>query len=275
MISLEKKSQFTCTAHMRPVTYLMLALLIICSSCSKQYQALFEKRTVLADSTVQKNVANIVNYRIKSQDILQIRNLQNSKSLIDLNPLQSANATSSAGFPNGTPVSDTYQVEDDGTVALTDLGHVQVAGLTRMQAEKYIESLYKKDLKNPVIELKIINLKVTLFGETKTQTSLPLTKDRVTLVEILGEAGGLTEKADEKHVEIIRGSPEPTVIVVDLSDIKSITDPKTILQSGDIVYVPQNKRAIRNDKISNLSSILQPGLLIFSSVLLIVTLLRR
>ena len=258
---------------MRPVTYLMLALLFICSSCAKQYQSLFEKKAITADTAVQKNVANIVNYRIKSQDILQIRNLQNSKNLIDLNPLTTG--ANNQSLQGGTPVGDTYQVEDDGTVALTDLGHVHVAGLTRMEAEKYIEALYRKDLKNPVIELKITNLKVTLFGETKTQTNLPLTKDRVTLVEMLGEAGGITEKADEKHVEIIRGSPDPTVIVVDLSDIKSITDPKTILQSGDIIYVPQNKRAVRNDKISNFTSILQPGLLIFSSVLLIVTLLRR
>jgi polysaccharide export outer membrane protein len=256
-----------------PVIYLVLVLFFICSSCSnKQYQSLFERKSpTIADSTVLKSFANIVNYRIKAQDILQIRNLQNSKSLIDLAPTASTPVTQ-----GNTPLGDTYQVEDDGTVALTGLGHIYVAGLTRAGAEKYIEDQYRKDLKNPVIELKIVNLKVTLLGEVKSQTSYPLLKDRVTLVEIIGEAGGLTDKADEKNIEIIRGGQiNPIIISIDLSDIKSISDPRTILQSGDIIYVPQNKRAVRNEKVTNFASIIQPGLLILSTAILIISFARR
>ncbi|MGZ3758007.1 MAG: polysaccharide biosynthesis/export family protein [Mucilaginibacter sp.] len=253
-------------------TPIILVLFLICSSCSnKQYQSLFEKKGYPTDTVLQKNVANIINYRIKPQDILQIRNLQNSKTIIDLNPAVNSNTPQAAA-----PLSENFQVEDDGTIALTALGHVRVEGLTRMEAEKYIESLYLKDLKNPVIELKITNLKVSIFGEVKSQANYPLTKDRMTLVEMLGDAGGLTDKADEKNIKIIRQTAlKPVVIQVDMSDIRSISDPKTILQSGDVIFVPENRRAVRNEKVTNFSQILQPGLLVFSTVLLIFTLARR
>lgn len=251
---------------------LIIGLIFICSACSdKPYQVLFEQKAKKQDSTFQKSVSNIRNYRIKPQDILQIRNLQNSKTIIDLNP----EIGNSIPQGNNTTVPETFQVEDDGTVALTGLGHVHVAGLTRLEAMKSIEELYHKDLQNPIIELKIINLKVTVLGEIKTQGAYPLTKDRTTLVEVIGLAGGLTDKADETNVEIIRGEEtNPATIRIDLSNINSITDPKAVLQSGDIIYFAQNKRAVRTDKVQTFSATVQPALLVLSTALLIFTVLR-
>jgi len=253
-------------------SYLVLGLILICSSCAyKQDQILFQQKKPIPDSILQKNMANIRNYRIKPQDILQIRNLQNIKTIVDLHPPlgNAAPQQLSAIQP------ETFQVDDDGTVALTGLGHVPVAGLTRQEATKKIEDLYHAYLKEDalLLELKIINLKVTVLGEIKSQGNYALTKDKTTLVEFIGEAGGITDRADEKNIEIIRnGQPDP--IVVDLSDMKSIANP-VILQSGDVIYITENKRAIRSDKNQNLSVLLQPGLLIFSTIILIFSIIRR
>ena len=70
-------------------TYLILMSLLILSSCAyKQTQILFEKkRSSLADSVIAKrNLANLAEYRIQPQDILQIRNLRNRKALVELGP---------------------------------------------------------------------------------------------------------------------------------------------------------------------------------------------
>jgi len=253
--------------------YFILLLILICSSCAyKQDQILFEQKNPAPDSILQKNIANIRNYRIKPQDILQIRNLQNIKSIVDLDPKTSSSSIQSVASTQ----SETFQVDDDGTVALTGLGHVPVAGLTRQEATKLIEDMYRnKFLKDDavLIELKIANLKVTVLGEIKGQGNYPLIKDKTTLIEFIGEAGGLTDKADEKDIKIFRGqSLKP--IQVDLSDSRSIANP-VILQSGDVVYIAENKRAIRADKNQNLSTVLQPGLLVFSTILLIFSLVRR
>ncbi|MDP9046699.1 MAG: hypothetical protein M3N14_01095, partial [Bacteroidota bacterium] len=96
------------------------------------------------------------------------------------------------------------------------------------------------------------------------------------LVELIGRAGGLTEKANETNIKIIRGSQEnPKVTEIDLSDIRSINDPRAVLQNGDIIYIAENKRAVRNEKIQNFGSIFQPALLLFNTALIIVTLIRR
>lgn len=252
--------------------------IFILTSCSyKQQQTLFLQPGAATDS-LQNSQANTgsgtSDYLIRSQDILQIRNLQNPRFIVDdapVTPTSSASAGGTAGL------GQTYQVEDDGTVALPMIGHVPIAGRTRAQAQKQIEDLYRKDvLKDPIIELKIVNLKVTMLGEIKAQGNFPLVKDRTNLVEMIGEAGGLTDRANEKDIKIIRGDPKhPQVTDIDLSKIKTLSDPRIILQNNDIIYIAQNKRAIKNDQLQNLSSTIQPALIILNTALIIYTLIHR
>lgn len=250
--------------------------LYLFSSCSnKQYQNLFQQKGSRADSSTFNSLAAQEHYRIKPQDILEIRNLQIDKDIVDLNPTISGSPVTQMSANQVQHIG--HLVEDDGTIALTGLGRIQVAGLTRVEAEKTIEDLYHKTLlKDPIIEVKVANLTVTLFGEVKAPGNLPLIKDRTTLVQMLGAAGGLTENANEKDIKIIRGDHNnPQIIQVDLSNIKSINDPKTILQSGDIVYVEKNRRAIRNEKFGNLTQIAQPLLLLFSVAAVVYTFTHR
>jgi polysaccharide export outer membrane protein len=250
-----------------------LGILFVLTSCSnKQYQSLFEQKSGVKDSLVQQPLLSNFTYRIKPQDILQIRNLQSVKYIVDEAPSNEGNTSG-----GNAAAGQTFQVDDDGTVALPVIGHVNVAGLTRTEAAKLIEGLYRKSLlKDPIIELKIVNLKVTLLGEIKGQGNYPLTKDRTTLVEMIGEAGGLTDKANETNVEIIRGDQaNPQVTLINLRNIQSINDPRAILQNGDIIYIAQNKRAVRNDHLQNLSVITQPVLLLLNTALIIFTLSHR
>jgi polysaccharide biosynthesis/export protein len=253
-------------------TYLTIAIFLFCTSCSdKQYQTLFLKQKALSDSTSKKATAKIVDYQIKSQDILQVRNLQDIKYIVNESPI-----TAGAAGGNASQGQE-FQVQDDSTVALPVIGHVKVIGLTRAEAQKIIEDQYRKVLlRDPIIDLKIINLKVTVLGEVKGQGNFVLTKDRTTLVELIGQAGGLTDKANEKNVKIIRGTEaNPKVIDVDLSDISSVNDPRTILQSGDIIYIAENKRASRGDNLQNFSTVFQPALLLFNTALIIFTLIHN
>ncbi len=251
---------------------LILGAILICTSCSdKQYQALFQEKNSISDTLSQKSPLTLSEYHIKSQDLLQIRNLQDIKYIANDAPL---NANTTGG---NAAQGQTFQVEEDGTVALPALGRIPVAGLTRVEAQKLIEDLYHKSLlKDPIIDLKIVNLKVTILGEIRSQGNYLLTKDKITLVELIGEAGGLTDKANEKNVKIIRGTEKnPKVIEIDLNNIRSINDPSTILQSGDIIYVAQSKRAARGDNLQNFSTLFQPVLILFNTVLILYTLIHR
>jgi len=255
-----------------------ILLIVTLSSCSlRQQQLLFKERGSNPDSlsAALKNSGNgTSDYRIRSQDILQIRNLQNIKYIVEEIPT----TTSSSSFNTTiTSQGQTYQVEDDGNVALPVIGRIHVAGLTRTEAMKLIEDTYRKDvLKDPIIDLKIINLKITLLGEVKSQGNYPLLKDKTNLVEMIGEAGGLTERANEKNIKIIRGDPKnPQITEVDLSKTGTLADPRLILQNNDIIYIAENKRAVKNDQLQSFNTTVQPVLLILNTALIIYTLIHR
>ena len=256
------------------LVYLAIILLSVgLSSCStRQYQLLFEKRAALNDTSYDTKASGLENYKIQPQDVLQIRNLQNIKYIVDETP----NAVAGNSQQVNTGIGQTYQVEEDGTVALPLIGSTPVVGLTRTEAQNFIKEVYRKTLlKDPIIELKITNLKVTLLGEVRTQGNYQLTKDKTTLIDMIGLAGGLTDKANEKTVKIIRGtSKSPQVSIIDLNTISSVNDPRAILQSGDIIYVAQSKRAIRNDNLQNLSLLVQPISLILTTLTLLLTISR-
>nr|WP_294795093.1 polysaccharide biosynthesis/export family protein [uncultured Mucilaginibacter sp.] len=254
--------------------FVCVATGLLFSSCSyKQNQLLFEQSNVIPDSIYKKIRANVSNYRIKPQDILQIRNVQESKNLIDLTAGNGVASTQATAMQQG----ETYEVDDDGTIALTGLGRIKISGLTRIEARKYIEDLYnKKYLNEALFDVKLMNLKVTVFGEVKAPGNYLLTKDNTKLIDILGEAGGLTDRANEQNIQIIRGEEQkPDVTIVNLREIKTLYNSKTILTNNDIIYVAQNVPAIRAQKVQNLSTIAQPALLLINTVLIIFTIARR
>jgi polysaccharide export outer membrane protein len=244
--------------------FLIAAAILLFTSCSdKQYQLLFQQRNTIApaDTTTTARAVTLDRYQIQPQDALQIRNLQDIRYISNLTPISTN--TDAGNAQQG----ETFQVEADSTVKLPALGNVKVVGLTRAEAQQKVEALYAASLLvNPIIELKIVNLKVTLLGEVKGQGNYLLIKDKTTLVEVIGEAGGLTDRADGKDIKIIRGNEKrPTVIDVDFGSIASVNDPKTILQSGDIIYVAQNRRAARTDNIH----------ILFNTALIIFTLVKK
>ncbi|GGH19205.1 hypothetical protein GCM10007352_30430 [Mucilaginibacter phyllosphaerae] len=245
---------------------------LFCACSYKQNQVLFEGNTVKNDSLSGR--VNTVDYKIQPQDILQVRNLQNMKYIVDDAAGSGSTAQATAAE---TAAGQGYQVQRNGTVALPMLGRVSVGGLTREEAAAKIETLYRKSIiKDPIIEVKLINLKVTVFGEVRSPGNYQLVNDRTSLVEILGQAGGLTDKANEQQIKIVRGSNTgPQTYVINLREVSSLTNPVTVLQNHDIIYVGQNKRAIRNDKLQNITTLMQPALLLMNTALIIYTLSNK
>jgi polysaccharide export outer membrane protein len=261
------------------ITTILLFAALTFTSCSyKQQQLLFQQQNAVADTGKINSASGsgTSDYLIRSQDILQIRNLQNARYIVDEVP---STSTTNGSTGNNTIAGEgqTYQVEDDGTVALPLIGHVAVAGLTRIQAQKLVEEMYRKNvLVNPIIDLKIVNLKVTVLGEIRVPGNYQLVRDKTNLVELLGQAGGLTNNANEKTIKIIRGDPKkPQVMEVDLNKLATLGDPRIILQNNDIIYIAENRRAIKNDQLQNLSTTIQPALIILNTALIIYTFIHR
>ena len=257
---------------MRAKFYILLiigSVQLIASCSNKQYVSLFEKKAALSDTAGRQEAITLDRYHIQPQDVLQIRNLQNLSYIVD--------QPTSSGSTAGAGIGQSYQVEEDGTVGLPVIGRVKVIGLTRSEAQMKVEKLYKDSLLlNPIIELKITNLKVTILGEVRQPGNFPLIKDKTSLIEMIGQAGGLSDRANPQNIKIIRGGDKnPRVIIADLDNITSINDPNNVLQSGDIVYVSENKRTARTENLQNFQTLFSPILILFNTALIILTLARR
>jgi polysaccharide biosynthesis/export protein len=237
------------------------------SACSSRYQnALFTSKTdMLADTiktvfAINSNDALADIYRIKAGDVLAIRNLQGIGFI-----------SAGEGAQASSPVS--FRVEDDGGVVLPVLGKVMVKGLSRREATQKIQDAYKQNLlKDPIIELTIVNLKVTLLGEFGSQGEFLLEDDNTTLIDIIGKAGGFSPRADPKTLKIIRGDRrDPEIIYVNLKNISSLASPKLVLQNNDILYIEPMGVYNTSDRVNKVSALLQPLLLVVNFAILIYT----
>lgn len=168
----------------------------------------------------------------------------------------------------------TFKVNAAGEIILPLLGKIPVAGLTREEAAEQIQARYKeKELKNPLIDVRINNLYVVLLGEVARPGKYIINREDYELIDLLGEAGGLTPLANKQRVKIIRGDrAKPEVIFVDLADYAFLKDRKLRLQSRDIIYVEPRPGALRAHNAQAYTTFFQIGFVALNTILLIVNL---
>ncbi len=257
---------------------LCVLLLIQLSSCSKTYkEALFKAPTdINADTIKSLYVVNSLDentgsYRIKPFDMLSIREIS---SISNIAP-DADKATAAALAPI------IYKVDENGFIGMPALGNVQIGGLTRQQAREKIEGLYKADcqgcpgIRNAVIEISIINLKVTMLGEFVKQGNFMLEKENTSLIEVIGEAGGITPRANPKKLKIIRGNQaNPEIIYVNLTDINTLASNRLTLRNNDIIYLEPQPVFTKGDKLQSVANIAQPIFLFINTALILYNLTK-
>ncbi len=218
-------------------SFRLLSLFIIVSfiaSCGyKSKNILFKtKKKIKSDQPVfvvaENKDSALYRHRIKPGDRLQVRFLNNYD--IGQGALQSA--TSAANIEAG--IDKGYLVNYDSSVYLPLIGRTYLTGLTRLEATQRLESLYSQFIINPIIDVNIISLSITVLGEVVTPGKILVDKENTTVVDIIALAGGLRDGGKKNNVKIIRNNE---IIVVNLKKIDVLKSPDIILHDNDIVYV--------------------------------------
>ncbi len=248
---------------------LSLFLLSSCRSLKNTNTLFLSEYDKFADTAKTVFVANETlenskNYKISLYDKLIIRNLQNPEGLVNTSKT------------DGTQEGAVFQVDKDGVVILPVIGSLNVYGLTRQEAAAQIQELYSKKLfKNPIIDVSVINLKVTLLGEVARPGNYMLEEENVNLLEIIAESGGFMSTADPKKVKIIRGNLQsPEIIYVNLKNLNSLRSDKLALRNNDIIYISPRGLTNLSEGIKSYSIISQPVFVILNIALLLYTIRR-
>lgn len=144
----------------------------------------------------------------------------------------------------------TYLVNNDGDIEFPILGTVKVGGLTREEVTRKLQLRISEYVKDPIINLRIVNYKVSVLGEVNHPGAYTLNSDRITVLEAIAMAGDMTLFGKRENVLIIRenrGVKE--TIRLDLSQPDFIKSPYYYLTQNDVVYVEPNKRKINSTAI--------------------------
>jgi polysaccharide export outer membrane protein len=138
-------------------------------------------------------------------------------------------------------LNQTVRVAEDGSVSLSLLGKVDVAGLTAQELEKKLASILdQKYTKGAHVTVFIKEYqKVSVFGAVGRSGSYELVGP-TTLLQVISLAGGLTPEAgDELYVFRQGKDGQKTRIAVNLKDLTSGNQNLNIdLQPNDVVSIP-------------------------------------
>lgn len=141
---------------------------------------------------------------------------------------------------NGPPPSlQVYTVQDDGAIALPDVGRVEVAGLTLQEAEAELFQLKIERQVDPSFSLEIAEFnaaRVSVGGAVANATVVPISLTPLYLDEALAFAGGIaTPDFNNASIRIYR---DQALYQIPMQDYLARPDmQKLLLQNGDSIFV--------------------------------------
>ncbi len=140
-----------------------------------------------------------------------------------------------------------YLVNNDGNIQLPKLGNIPAAGFTKKQLTENITSAInaRKELLNPVVEIRHLNFEVTVLGEVANPSVITVPSEQISLIKALGLAGDLTIYGKRDNVLLIREENGNRMTRrINLNSPNFLVSPYYYLKPNDVIYVEPRKSKI-------------------------------
>ncbi|MEQ6123426.1 polysaccharide biosynthesis/export family protein [Pseudotenacibaculum sp. MALMAid0570] len=223
---------------MRGVIYLLLSLIFLSSCVSKKSITYFQN-----DKIDLSKASNSFKTVFKPDDLLEITILsENIESVKPFN-LPAATFSAATNLVAGNPQQQRYLINKNGEIDFPLIGKLKLGGLTREEAIKLLNIKLNPDyVKDPTINIRIANFKVTVLGDVQKPGTYTIPSERITILEAIGLAGDLNISGQRNGILVTREEgDEKKFYRVDLLSNKIFTSPVYYLQQNDVVYIDQNK----------------------------------
>jgi polysaccharide export outer membrane protein len=235
------------TIYLYSLRLLAFGFLLFATSCvtNKKYQMLQKndanKSNLQKDSVIRTYQVEKFDYRIQTNDIVSVRFESLTPKEYDFlatQPIQNLGG----GFIGGALLLGDL-VDENGEIPFPVVGKVKIGGLTIYQAQDHLQAIADKYLESPIVKVRLLNYRITFLGEVNKEGTVTLNNNRVTMLEAIGQIGGLSDLADKTDVKLIRQKGNATeVVYLNLLDENFINSPYYYVNQNDVVIVPALKQ---------------------------------
>lgn len=235
---------------MTRIFWLLAGIVVLLNACVPNRKIVYlqkddlHKKDVVLDSAVRDYDLKIREYRIQPLDILSIRIESLTEEDFDfiskLYPnvqQQSGGGGAANAFLNG------FLVDNNGEIEFPVAGKIKLAGLSLFEASEKLQDAFKAYLKDPVARVQLLNFRFTVLGEVNRENQVVSNNTRVTVMEAIGLAGGLTDLADRSKVKIVRQKGDQSeILYLNLLDEKLLLSDNLYIHQNDLIVVPALKQ---------------------------------
>jgi polysaccharide export outer membrane protein len=206
------------------------------------------------NDTTGKGVVKVPELRIQKGDLLsiQIFSMSTDPRIDQLYNLPTGAAGGSMGGAGQAPTSG-FLVDNNGNIEhfRKELGLFHVEGMTKHELAAEVKKRLTEPvelLRDPTVIIRYLNFRVTILGEVAKEGSVNVPGERLTILEAVGLAGGITRFGKKDFVKVLRevnGQRETGLI--DLSSKDFFESPYYNLMQNDVVIIEPTRQRMREE----------------------------
>jgi polysaccharide biosynthesis/export protein len=147
---------------------------------------------------------------------------------------------SSYGIYNSNEVYGKWlMVDANGNIETPKLGTMRVEGKTIIELKDTLKILYAQWLKNPIVDVKILNREIIVMGEVRDPQVVLVDKERNRLLDVVAKCKGFEMYANLKYIKVLRQVGQHVYVAnINLTKSGNHLLKNIDLQPGDILIVP-------------------------------------
>jgi polysaccharide export outer membrane protein len=244
--------------------FLFLSLLLLSSCASKKDLYYFQD---IDDIEIQNSYKFL---NIQPGDILdvQIKALNPESVLI----FQRQSSLMQQNVQLQNRAIDGYLVGEDNSISLPLIGSISTSGLNTSTLSKKIINKLTPYIKNPSVNVRILNFRVSVLGEVTKPGTYTFIEERVSIPQAIGQAGDLTINGDRNNILLIRDlDGNKTSQFIDLTKSDFINTSNYYLMQNDVLYIRPNNAKVKSSGLVGNASTLVSILSLAVSLFIVIT----
>ena len=230
---------------------LFSVLLIIGLSCSTSDTILFEPNEESSYALAYKAQSSHEPI-FQKNDIIKVTLISSNEKFTKLfSNAVDDNIRNQLTYTSGAAASKGFLVGQDGTIDIPYAGKIKAHNRTREDVKNEITEKLKIYITEPIIQLKILNFKITVLGDLKNPGTFNIPNEKVSFIEALGIAGDMNITANLSDARIYRETSDGLKTGhINLNTDEIFSSEYFMLKQNDVIYIPPNKTKSRTSKYS-------------------------